>query len=290
MILSLDIGGSFIKYCLMTEKYELTEKGSIPTEKYNFSNLITQLRDIHDQYSFVEGIAISVPGSVDDNGKSTGISAIEYIYNQNIKKEMEAISSKRVSIENDANSALLSEFIENDVKNTSSIVIGTGIGGSFTSNGKIVKGYNFSAGEFGCVVSRTENGLLEVTGLSIVQLVNKYQKYFDKKIDGKIIFEMFHEGNEVAKEAIKEFFERLATLVINIEHITNPDTIVFSGAVTQQDSFIWLYEEYANHLFNENKDIYRQPAKTIKVSKYGGDANLFGAAYKWFREGKDENN
>lgn len=284
MILSIDIGGTSIKHCLISEKYEISESGSFLTEKNNYEKLIEKLTFLHEKYNFVEGIAISCPGALDEDGKIIGITAIPCIQNQNIKDSLIKSTGKPVSIINDANASLMSEFIRNDVNDVAAIVIGTGIGGAFTVKGELVKGFSNAAGEFGALLFKGKDNQPNASTLSTGQLVTKYKDYFGDELDGKILFKKYYGGDAKAKEALDEFFCKLVILTFNIEYILNPDTIVFSGAITNEPMFLELFNNQLKKIVFENKDLYRQPAKNIKVSEYRGSANLYGSAFNWFKE------
>ena len=64
--LVLDIGGSAIKYALMTEELEFIEKGKKPTPRDNIENFVEVVGEIYDEYKDdIEGMAISMPGVLD---------------------------------------------------------------------------------------------------------------------------------------------------------------------------------------------------------------------------------
>lgn len=61
--LVLDVGGTAIKYALMTEKLEFLEKGKIKTPRDSIENFIDNIGNIYDKYkNDIEGMALSIPG------------------------------------------------------------------------------------------------------------------------------------------------------------------------------------------------------------------------------------
>ena len=68
--LVFDVGGSAIKYSIMTEDAEfiITGKVKIPTD--SFENFRETIGSIYDEYKDdIQGIAMSMPGIIDsDNG------------------------------------------------------------------------------------------------------------------------------------------------------------------------------------------------------------------------------
>ena len=64
--LTLDVGGSAIKYALIQEDLSIIEKSSVPTPMDNLENFIETIGQIYDQFqNQIEGIAISMPGIID---------------------------------------------------------------------------------------------------------------------------------------------------------------------------------------------------------------------------------
>lgn len=66
--LTLDIGGSAIKYALIQDDLTIITKSSVPTPMDTLENFIEIVGTIYDQYADeIEGIAISMPGIIDPN-------------------------------------------------------------------------------------------------------------------------------------------------------------------------------------------------------------------------------
>ena len=66
--LAIDVGGTFIKYAVITENCSILEKDKTPTKQDSLEIFIQSLTDICDrikgQYE-IEGIALSMPGIID---------------------------------------------------------------------------------------------------------------------------------------------------------------------------------------------------------------------------------
>ena len=64
--LTIDVGGTHIKYALMQENGGLTQAGHVPTPPKSLEQFFESIFSIIDQYQEkIEGIAFSVPGKVD---------------------------------------------------------------------------------------------------------------------------------------------------------------------------------------------------------------------------------
>lgn len=64
-ILSIDIGGTSIKYALMGKDAVILSRGKIPTPQEGRRELVEAIGRLYDEMPDVEGIAISMPGIID---------------------------------------------------------------------------------------------------------------------------------------------------------------------------------------------------------------------------------
>ena len=64
--LTLDVGGSAIKYALIQEDLTILEKSSVPTPMDALDHFIETIGQIYDQYQDqIAGMALSMPGIID---------------------------------------------------------------------------------------------------------------------------------------------------------------------------------------------------------------------------------
>src|SRR5699024_7450958 len=149
--LSFDFGGTFIKYALVQENAAISSENKVPTPS-SLEGLFVLVTDViydFESETFIEGIAISCPGTITQRGEIQGSSAIPYLYDIALKDLLEERTAKRVSIENDANCAALAELWKgtaNGCHEAAVVVIGTGIGGAIIRNGRLYRGSNLYGG------------------------------------------------------------------------------------------------------------------------------------------------
>lgn len=65
--LTVDVGGTNIKYAIMNDKVEILEKGEIPTPYEGLEVFIDTIVDLYNQFAEynVEALAMSAPGKID---------------------------------------------------------------------------------------------------------------------------------------------------------------------------------------------------------------------------------
>lgn len=148
--LAIDVGGTKIYNTIVNEIGEiLTEVEKRSTPK-TFDGIKEVLSEIIKTYEAeVDVIAIATAGAV--NNENTGvIGSTGNIAEGYSKMDFQSLSTKKVFVENDANSAAWAEHIIGASKGCSDSVmltLGTGVGGGIIVGNRLLKGKNGAAGE-----------------------------------------------------------------------------------------------------------------------------------------------
>ena len=294
----IDIGGTSIKYGVLSEKGEIFIDGTVSTkvtEKENFilSDVKKLIRNILDEYRNYEikGICVSTAGVVNPEKGEIAYAGptIPKYTGTKIKEELEKEFSISCEVENDVNCAGLGEYWKGAGKGSKSMVcltIGTGIGGSVILDGKLLNGIGYTAGEIGYM---DVNGSYIQNIASSKYLVEKVQKEKEEKegitdaITGVDIFELAKKGDEICIAGINEIISNLAVGVRNIIYLLNPEVIVIGGGITAQKEYL---EEKIRKEVNDGmiSDMFRKTR--IELAQQGNQAGLLGAFYNFLNKNK----
>ena len=292
----IDIGGTSIKYGVLSEKGEIFIDGTVSTkvtEKENFilSDVKKLVRNILDEYRNYEikGICVSTAGVVNPEKGEIAYAGptIPKYTGTKIKEELEKEFSISCEVENDVNCAGLGEYWRGAGKGSKSMVcltIGTGIGGSVILDGKLLNGIGYTAGEIGYM---DVNGNYIQNIASSKYLVEKVQKEKEEKegitdaITGVDIFELAKRGDEICIAGINEIISNLAVGVRNIIYLLNPEVIVIGGGITAQKEYL---EEKIRKEVNDGmiSDMFRKTR--IELAQQGNQAGLLGALYNFLNK------
>lgn len=277
MYLVFDIGGSSNKYALI-ENDKIVEKFSSKQEK----NMEDLLKFFEDKINFfakshkIDGIGFSSPGTVDSStGNIYGKSAVEFITEYNFALEIKNKFNLPVAIENDANCAALAEIFYGKVDKNylAFLIIGSGIGGSITKNGKIIKGKSLEAGEFGYMLLKNEDGNFDNFS-KLATLPNIRRKMIKKYgIDEStyLIFDKYMQKKEPYFTEVDQMFTYLAMGIYNIFYTVNPEKIYLGGAISSDERFV---REIKNKL---NTGVFKSIDIDISPVSFFNDNNLYGA-------------
>ncbi len=314
MYLVFDIGGSSVKYALITIEGEIVEKGKRSVPSYSGAtseDFIDNLVNIYEEKKDMspEGIAISLPGQIDvKRGIVYGGGAFPYMD----KVPLGEILSKRcdnlpVALENDAKCAALAEvWLGNakDVKDCAVLVFGTGIGGAVVRNRKVIHGKHLLAGEVSYMIENmTREDLKNVKSpeerdpnegltdylekvyfhwaashstVSMCYWFAKKKGIPYKEVTGEMIYKMADEGDEIAIDTLEDMYFSIAKKCINIYLLVDPEVILIGGGISHEPRFIEGIRKYVKILMKPDKifDHIR-----IDTCKYMNDSNLYGALF-----------
>lgn len=290
---SIDIGGTSIKYGILDENIKFITSGEIATEaQKGGKNILEKVINIVSEYKkeyTLSGVCISTAGMVDCE-KGEIIHASDLIPNYTgtqIKKTLEDIFSIPCEVENDVNCAGLAEYFSGSAKGASislCLTIGTGIGGSIIINDRVFHGFSGSACEVGYMnMFKSKFEDLGATSI-LVKKVAKLKNCSENHIDGKLIFEMAKNNDEDCIKAIDEMVDILGIGIANICYVINPEVVVLGGGIMAQKDY--LYDKIRLSL-----DKYLIPtisSKTkLEFAKNQNKAGMLGAYYNFISIHKD---
>ena len=216
--ISIDIGGTAIKYGIICENAEIMLKESMKTEAEKggpeiLNKIIGIVEDlINRRQEKISGICISTAGMVDTEKGSIFYSAplIPNYAGTQFKKTLEEKFHIPCEVENDVNCAGLAECRSGAAKGSSValvLTIGTGIGGCIVLDGKVFHGFSNSA----CEVGYMHMGSSDFQTLGAASILTKKVAEWkcdpQEKWDGYHIFEEAKKGIMAQEDFLKERIE-----------------------------------------------------------------------------------
>lgn len=296
--LAIDIGGTFIKYAVITDKCMIQEKSKVPTPKKGldeFINLLVEMyKRVAKQYK-LEGIALSMPGIIDSQkGFMYTGGSLKYIENVNIVEILQNKTQVPVTVENDAKCAAVAELWKGalkDCENAVVLVCGTAVGGAVIRNRKVVSGKHFMAGEFSYMLTNSaeeykmSNCLGYTAGaLALLKSVSEETGILAENLSGEKAFSMANQGDVHALEGIRKYAKKLAIQIHNYQYIFDPEKIVIGGGISEQPLLLQLIKEELKKI--NDMFPWTLPFPDVTTCQFYNDANLIGAVYVHIRSRK----
>ncbi|CUN93849.1 ROK family protein [Sarcina ventriculi] len=290
--LVLDVGGTAIKYALMTEKLEFLEKGKIKTPRDSIENFIDNIGNIYDKYkNDIEGMALSIPGILDsDTGYMYTGGSLEYNTDKNMLKVLGERCKTKIAIENDGKCAALAELWKGNLQECENgvvILLGTGVGGGIIKDKKLYKGKHFFAGEFSFIagnINVMSNNDKEwwgsLNGLDgLLDDFAKVKNLNRNEIDGIKFFEYANNDDKDALEILNKFTYKTALAIINLQCILDADKYLIGGGISEQDILIKYIKKNIDDYHSQFE--YFVPKPVVDRCKFRNDSNLIGALYNF---------
>lgn len=285
-VLVFDIGGTYIKYALMDENAKIYDKGRCPTPKAGREAFVDALTKIYDEHKEAEGIAISMPGIIDNKrGYCVMGGALTYNNDFYLRDALYKNCKTRIIMENDAKCAAMAEAGLGALKDVSDgmvILLGTMIGGGLIHDHKLLRGKHFSAGEVSYIRTAEEPGPMrkEYWGnqCSAKELCRLYAERIGEdpeQVGGQRVFDAYAKGSEEAKEALSIYAGNIARQLFNLQTIYDPEKIAIGGGISAQDALVEYIREELGKLYASCP--YVIPHAEVVRCTFGNEANLIGA-------------
>lgn len=280
-ILAIDIGGTMIKYGLVSSDGEILSTDKIETEaEKGLENILNKIDNIFKRYKKNNPVGIAVSGTGQINGMIGkvigGNPIIPNWIGTNLVKILEEKYNLPAVLENDVNCVALGEKwigAGKDLSNFICLTIGTGIGGGIILNNQLFRGENFVAGEFGHTLIKKGEFEQFASTTALIRLVKERT---GKILNGKEIFDLEKKEIVEYQEVISEWIENLTDGLSSIIYCFNPANIILGGGVIGQGEP--LINRIKNSLFKKIGSQFKEKLNIIQA-KLGNNAGMIGASY-----------
>ena len=280
-ILAIDIGGTMIKYGLVSSDGKILSTNKIKTEaSKGLNNILNKIDNIFKGYKENNPVGIAVSGTGQINGMIGkvigGNPIIPNWIGTNLVKILEEKYNLPAVLENDVNCVALGEKwigAGKNLKNFICLTIGTGIGGGIILNNQLFRGENFVAGEFGHTLIKKGEFEQFASTTALIRLVKEKT---GKILNGKEIFDLEKKEIVEYQEVISEWIENLTDGLSSIVYCFNPANIILGGGVIGQGEA--LINRIKNSLFKKIGLQFKEKLNIIQA-KLGNNAGMIGASY-----------
>ena len=308
----IDLGGTNIVAGVVDEEYNIIAKAecktAVPRPESEICDSMAAvvkeaLKKAKLKMDDVDYIGIGVPGAVNPETRVIETSPNLFFTNWEVAKMMEERLGKYTKVENDANAAALGEFLAGSAKgskNAVAITLGTGVGGGIIIDGKIYSGSNYAGAELGhmvivkdgveCGCGRkgcweayaSATALIRMTKEAIRNEKAEFSYMLNavdgdiEKVSGKTAFDAMLAGDNTGKAVVAEYIEYLATGLINVINIFQPDVLCIGGGIANQGEN--LLGPLRTIIERERFTKHNDKQTKVCVATLGNDAGIIGAA------------
>ena len=278
----IDIGGTQIKYGVISEMREFLLQKEVKTRAYNGGSYVMEkvellISEVQKQYT-LDGVCISTAGMVDEvegtilfaNTNIPGYTGME------IKKRIEDKFHLVCEVENDVACAGLCEVYYGVAKGSKScvcITVGTGIGGCIILNGQVYHGYSNAAGSVGYLPLFSTTLEAEASMRALENRINK-NEISKEGLSGKEIFLKAKNNDRRCQNEIAYMCDRLGYGIACICCILNPEVVVIGGGVAAQGKEFQMLVKTALKKYLEPEI---EKNTRLELAEYRNCAGMLGA-------------
>ncbi|MEG0289345.1 MAG: ROK family glucokinase [Carnobacterium sp.] len=309
-LIGIDLGGTTVKFAVLTETGEIQQKWSIITDISDegakiVPAIVASINEHIERFGMSAadfiGIGMGSPGTVDrEKGTVIGAYNLNWKTLQPVKQLIESGTGIPFAIDNDANVAALGERWKGAGENEDDmafLTLGTGVGGGIVAEGHLLHGAAGAAGEVGHITVEPngydctcgKKGCLETvaSATGVVRLARDYAEEYAGESNLKV---MIDDGQLVTAKDVFEFAKQKDALAVhvidkvafylglacgNIANILNPSTIVIGGGVSNAGEF--LTDQVQDYFNTFTFPTVRDSCK-IRLAQLGNDAGVIGAS------------
>ena len=294
-VFALDIGGTNVKYGVVSEDGIVTEENRMRTLAYEGSErLLARLKSVISEAwrDELEGVAISSAGQINPEDGSVRFATDNLPGWTGIRlaDEVAELIARPCRVENDVNAAALGEYwlgAARGARNALMVTLGAGVGGGLVTDGVLFTGDRGGALEIGHVklypggrkCTCGQNGCYEqyASTRALEKLVR--EKIPEMHRGARDLFDHIKAGNVAARRVYLEWVNEIALGLSSIVPMLDPDIVILGGAISiQGEALSRPVETLIKRMVMPS---YRE--LTVKCAQLGNQAGMLGAAHAFFR-------
>ncbi len=293
--IGLDIGGTKIAGAVFDAGGVEIARVIQPTPKdyASFLDVTTDvIRQLEAKCDAVASVGIGIPGAVAANPDPLPvISNIPCLSGQNLQRDLAAKLGRKLRLANDADCAALSEAVDGagaGYRSVFGLIMGTGVGGGFVLDSKLVQGANGLTGEFG----HLPLPFREPADGPVVACACKQSGCIDKSASGPALLRLHHvltgnlltaspqiadlarQGDVAALASLDAFYTTVAKAMLPVLHMFDPEVIVVCGGLNNLPG---LYDAVPQRW--EHYTMVSEIKTRFVPAKHGALSGLRGAAW-----------
>lgn len=294
MRIGIDLGGTKIEIIALDDDGQTLLRRRIATPQGDYMATVMALARLVESSEAELGrrgsVGIGIPGAESPASGLIKNANSTCLIGQPLRRDLQALLQREVRLANDANCFALSEASDGSGQGAEIVfgaILGTGVGGGIVVNGRVLKGANAIAGEWGhnplpllddtappdCYCGR--QGCIEAY-LSGPALTRDHFSRHGISLEAAEIDRRANAGDPLCESTMQRYEQRLGRALANIINILDPQVIVLGGGLSKMTR---LYRNLpaccGPHVFS---DVFQT---RFAAPKHGDSSGVRGAAWLW---------
>ena len=284
MRIGIDLGGTKIEIVALDDAGRIHARRRVATPAGDYAGIVAAIaalvRGVETELATTATVGVGMPGAISlatglvKNANST------VLIGRRFPADLETALAREIRVENDANCFALSEASDGagaDFATVFGVILGTGAGGGIVVDGRVVRGRNAIAGEWG------HNPLPwprpdELPGPAcycgkmgcIETFVSGTGLHADHRRHGGT------PGADLDAATLERYEDRLSRALASVVNVLDPHAIVLGGGVS---NIVGLAQAVAKRMKTYVfSDAFDTP---ILIARHGDSSGVRGAAWLW---------
>ena len=307
--ISIDVGGTQIKWGLVSDAGEILHKEQEATEAQagpqavgrQIAEIARRVFDSADDPASILGIGVGCPGLIDETREINMFSPNLYNLDGSSWRDIPLVKHIKdglgdlqldVRLENDVNAMVLGEFLYGAGRGASDMIgmtLGTGVGGGLVLGGQLYRGAGSTAGEIGHMTVVPDGPMCGCGNFGCLEALEAItakgrRSVLEGRLDElkaldddapQMIAQAASEGDAVAQEVFADTGRYIGAVLGSLANLLNPEIAVIGGGISRAGDALFPHIER-----EVRARAMKQPADTIRVvpAQHGNDAGLLGSA------------
>lgn len=307
MRIGIDLGGTKIEVIALRNRAgtgggaiepdaEVLVRRRIDTPRGDYGATVAAVVDlVHDVERALasEGtVGIGTPGAVSPaTGLMKNANSV-WLNGRPLHQDLERALRRPVRIANDADCFALSEAVDGAGRGAATVfgvIVGTGTGGGVVVDGRLLRGANAIAGEWGhnplpwprgdespgpgCYCGK--QGCIE-TFLSGPGLADDHLRVTGKTLDARAVVARAEAGDARAEATLERYVDRMARALASVINVIDPQVIVLGGGLSNIDRiYARVPRLWGRYVFSDRVDT------ELRKARHGDSGGVRGAAWLW---------
>lgn len=296
MRIGVDLGGTKIEVIALASDGEVLARRRAPTPHGDYAATLEAVVGLVTAIEAETGrratVGVGAPGAISLATGRVKNSNSTWLIGRPLDSDLARLLAREVRVGNDANCFALSEAVDGAAAGAAvvfGVIIGTGTGGGVVVDGRVLRGANAIAGEWGhnplpwpradelpgpaCYCGR--RGCIE-TFLSGPGLARDYREATGVDRAAPEIAALADHGEAAAEACLTRYEERMARALAAVINLLDPDVIVLGGGLSKLERwYAAVPRRWSGYVFSDRVD-------TRLVPPLHGDASgVRGAAWLW---------
>lgn len=294
--IGVDLGGTKIEIAALGERGETLLRRRRDTPRGDYAATLQAVQALVEECERELGkrgsAGIGTPGAVSAGSGCIKNSNSVCLNGRPLQADLERVLGREIRMANDADCFALSEAVDGAARDQATvfgIILGTGVGGGIVIDGRLLRGANAIAGEWGhnplpwpapdelpgpsCYCGRS--GCIE-TWLSGPGLARDHQQATGEALLAQEIAARAQAGDRACEASLQRYEQRLARALAHVINILDPHVIVLGGGLSNLHR---LYENvprwWGRYIFSDCV------ATRLLPNLHGDSGGVRGAAWLW---------